>query len=107
MNDNNDTPAAMLWGGILAPGALVSLVVLNLLHGKAYWPSRGPDPIAVYTGLQPVTGIILIELGAAGALCSWYLLSNLEQTQPWAWLGMTGSLIAVVGGFVLFIGNFL
>jgi hypothetical protein len=108
VNDNDDSPAAVFWGGVVAPGALLSLILFNLVTRKAYWlNARGPDPIAVFTGLWPVTGTVLVELGFGGVLCSWYLLSNLEQTQRWAWLAMVSSVVVAASGFVAFLGSVL
>jgi hypothetical protein len=107
MNGHKEAPPEMLWGGIIAPAAIVSLVLMNLVIRKVYWPSRGPDPIIVYTNLWPIVGIILIKLGFAGALCSWYLLSNLERTERYGPMLTLACAAVAAAGFVVFLGSVL
>jgi hypothetical protein len=106
MNGFKDTPPSMLWGGILVPGAILSLVLFDLVTRKVYWLTEcRPEPIVivVYTRLWPIVGAILVKLGFAGALCCWFLLSNLEQTERYGPLLALGCVAMAVAGFAIFL----
>lgn len=84
MDGRKDAPHQMFWNGIVAPAAILGLVAVNLVYHKVYWLSLSrvsTSWIVVYTTFWPMLGLILMKVGLAGWLCSWFLLSNLRQME--------------------------
>ncbi len=91
----------MFWGGVFVPAAILVLVAINLASHRVYWLNMREGPIVAYTTFWPILGIILMKAGLAGALCCWYLLSNLKQTEryapilKWAFGAVAGAGLAI------------
>ncbi len=105
MDYEKDNPREMFWAGIVAPAAILGLVVFNLTYHRVYWLCSGrfgSSSLVVYTIFWPMLGILVMKLGVAGFLCSWYLLSDLEKMERYAPI-LTGVSEVVAGaGLAIF-----
>jgi len=101
-----DRPADAIFLGGVVPALILCLVAVNLATGRVYVPTRYAG-VAVYTDVWRAAGVIIFKTGVAAALFSWRLLANLKPVGRYAELCLTGSLVAVVVGIVLFIVGFV
>jgi hypothetical protein len=96
-----------VWLGEIVPTLLFLLVVINVATGRIWWPDRGPNLLTVYTKLPVVIGVIMLKLGFAGGLFSWYLLAEFDRTEHLALPGLSISIACAGLGCLLFIVGFL
>jgi hypothetical protein len=94
-----------VWLGEIVPTLLVLLVGINVATGRVWWPDQGayPNYFMAYTKLPMVIGAIMLKLGLAGGLFSWYLLAELDRTEHLALPGLSVSIACAGIGCVLFI----
>jgi len=108
MNGTKDSPIGMVWGGIVAPGAIGVLVLVNLIMWRVYWPAGRGHPFVfhVYHDAWRVVGTVLFKLGIAAGLVSWFTLANLARTEKAAPVALAASVTVTVLGLAIFVIGF-
>ncbi|MCP4593606.1 MAG: hypothetical protein GY842_22955 [bacterium] len=107
-----DSTFKMAVVGYGIPLCILAVVVANIVVGKAFTPA-GRATGDVIDGLVQsyafgwqFAGVVLLKMGSAAALFSWYALANYKRTELWAPPALLASVVVMVLGLVAFAVGF-
>ena len=104
-----DSPDRRYSFGFVVPGLILLIVVLNLITGKVYTPRRFVVTfplLAAYTDAWRFWGVVLLKLGMAAGMFTWFILANYEKCERWYVPVLIGSVSVAVVGLVLYAFGF-
>ncbi len=102
-----DSTLKMVLVGYLIPIGILAVVIGNFIIGEVAWPAGRLSGnvcdgyFQTYGDLWHFIGTIMMKLGFAGALFSWYALANHSRTERWAHVCLLSSIVIIVVGMVL------
>ena len=106
MNGVKDQPVMVVLLGVVVPAAIIVLVIVNVVIGRVYWLGQGCT-VQVFTDGWRIVGTILLKIGFALGLASWFLFGNAERTMKFAQPGIALSVVlAIIGVILCLIGSF-
>jgi hypothetical protein len=85
---------------VVVPAAIMVLVIVNVVIGRVYWLGQGCT-VQVFTDGWRIVGTILLKIGFALGLASWFLLANIERTMKYARPGIAFSVVFAATGVIL------
>jgi len=114
MEGFKDSPASVFGMGFLVPILIIAVVICNVVNGEGYYPADNFEGqlldglIVVYDDPWRFCGTILVKLGIAGGIFSWFALANFDRTEDRAQEYLLISIVvAVVGLLGLVVSLFL
>lgn len=94
-------------GGIFLPLAITTLVLVNAVQGKVYFPvDRSPPYLVVSTVPMVVQSVMVMKLGLAWLAFAWNLLANIPRVDRYALINVIRSCGVILLGFVGMIYGF-